>query len=619
QTSEGKLFFTTSGQVEARVDAGLLRQEHSIDYQVLQGELQSLDIVLHGPGEIVDVQGKSIVGWKVSDDGDSRQLKIALSQPITGSTQISVRSQTPLDALPVRIEGMRLNPIGTIRHSGYVRLANSGSVRLEPTSLVGMAQLAPDQFPGEPIQARQVFVYRFPAADYSFTVAADRIQPEINISQVILYELTESDRLIKADIELDVREAPIREWDFSIPADYSVVSVTGASVADYIVASESADGFRNLKIIFNQDVSGRQLVALHLEKSEVASQGSWILPRLEYQTAKTVRGDIGIVGAAGFRIAVGENDFLVEKPLAYFPKPSVNLQQAFRMREPGWSATMLIEKLDRSVQADVFHLISLSQEIVYGSALINFFVTGSPVSEWRIFAPAALGNVVVDGQDMRTWHREGDTLIVALHQPVMGAYTLLVTFEEKPEKSSSSFQAGQIAPLGVQSERGYIQVVSATQVELNTTSISPEILKLDPLELPAEFRLLSTAPPLGTWQYTARPYELNLQVNWFQPGTTIAQIVEYSEANSRVSQDGELVTDIVYFVKSRGERTLKLKLPAEPVRLWAVSVNGQPVTARQAGEDTLIPLPGGTDPNIPIEVSLRLGKPTVDESHPQLA
>ncbi|MEZ6077351.1 MAG: hypothetical protein R3C56_17275 [Pirellulaceae bacterium] len=86
----------------------------------------------------------------------------------------------------------------------------------------------------------------------------------------------------------------------------------------------------------------------------------------------------------------------------------------------------------------------------------------------------------------------------------MGAYTLLLTFEEKPEKGNSSFQAGQIAPLGVQSERGYIQVVSATQVDLKTTSISPEILKLDPLELPAEFRLLSTTPPLGTWQYTAR-------------------------------------------------------------------------------------------------------------------
>ncbi len=619
QAELGKLFFTTTGQVEAKVDAGLLRQEHQIEYQVLQGELKSLSLVLHGPGEILDVQGDNVVGWNVNVEGEARRLDITLGQPIVGTSQLSVRSQTPLDALPVRIEGMRLDPIGAIRHSGYVRLSNSGSVRLEPTALSGLTQLAPDQFPGQAIEARQLFVYRFPASEHTFTVAADRIQPEINISQVVQYEVTETDRVIKADIELDVREAAIREWEFSIPAEYSVVSVTGASVSDYMVASEFADNLRNLKIIFSQDVMGRQLVALHLEKSEAATQGDWVLPRIEYPAAKTVRGDIGIISAPGFRISVGGTDLLVEKPLAYFPKPSVNLQQAFRMREPGWSGTVLIEQLDGSVQADVFHLISLSQEAVHGSGLVNYFVTGSPVSQWKIFAPAALENLIVDGQDVRTWHREGDTLTVTLHQPVMGAYTLLVTFEEKPIKGKTSFQAGQLAPLDVQSERGYIQVVCATQVELTTTTISPEVLKLDPLELPAEFRLLNTAPPLGTWQYTERPFDLNLQVDWFQPGTTIAQIIEFSEANSRVSQDGELVTDIVYFVKSRGERTLKIRLPADPVRLWSVSVNGQPVTARQADEFTLIPLPGETDPNLPVEVGLRLGKPAVDESNPQLA
>lgn len=616
---EGKLFFTTTGRVEAKVGVGLLRQDHQLDYQVLQGELKSLSILLHGPGEILDVQGSNIVAWKVSGKGEDRQLDATLSQPITAASQIKIRSQTPLGAFPVRVEGLRLNPIGAIRHSGYLRLTNLGSVRLEPTGLSGLTQLAPDQFPGEPIAARQIFVYRFPAAEYAFTVAGDRIQPEVNISELVVYQLGETDRVIRADIELDVREAPIREWDFGIPSDYSVVSVTGASVADYIAASTVAGGRRNLKVVFGQDVVGRQLVSLHLEKSEAAAEGNWVLPRLEYPGAKTVRGNIGIIGAPGFRIAVGETDLLVEKPLSYFPKPMADLQQAFRIREPGWSATMNIELLDRSVQSDVFHLYSLSQETVYGSALINYFVTGAPVSEWSITVPETLGNVMVDGQDVRTWRREGDTLIVSLHQPVMGAYTLLVTFEEKPDTSKGTFQAGQVAPTGVQGERGYIQVVSPMQVEIETVTISEDMLKLDPLELPAEFRLLSTAPPLGTWQYTERPFELNLKVKWFQPGTTVTQVVEFSEANSRVSQDGELVTDVLYYVKSRGQRTLRIKLPGAPVRLWEVSVNGQPVTARQTDDATLIPLPGGTDPNIPVEVSLRLGKPTVDESYPELS
>ncbi|WP_146514865.1 hypothetical protein [Rubripirellula amarantea] len=616
---EGKLFFTTTGKVETFVGTGLLRQNHEVGYQVLQGELQSINIQLQGPGEILDVQGKNIVGWKVEGGGDERSLDVTLSQAITSDASIIVKSQTVMGAFPVRVEGLRLSPTGTIRHSGFLRLSNSGSVRLEPTALSGLTQLSPDQFPGDAIEARQVFVYRFPAATHEFTVAADRIQPEVHVSEIVLYELAETDRAIKADVELDIREAPIREWDFGVPADYSVVSVTGAGVADYIVASDVEDEQRNLKVVFNQDVFGRQLILFQLEKNDAAAEGEWILPRIEFPGAKAVRGDIGIIGAPGLRIAAGQTDLLVDKPLSYFPKRVAHLQQAFRIRQPDWSATMVIERLQGSIQSDVFHLYSLSDETIYGSSLINFFVTGSPVSQWTVNVPQSVGNVMVDGQDVRTWRRDGDTLVVSLHQPVMGAYTLLITFEEKPNENGGTFHAGQVSPIGVQGERGFVQIVSPMQVQIETESVSDELLKLDPLELPAEFRLLSSAPPLGTWQYTKRPFDLALNVRWFQPGTMVTQVVEFSEANSRVSRDGEWVTDVTYFVKSRGQRALKLKLPPAPVRLWEVSVNGDPVTARQSNDATLIPLPGGVDPNVPMEVRLRLGKPAVIESNPVLA
>ncbi len=596
-----------------------MRQEHRITFQLLQGQLNSPEILLKGPGEILSVEGEAIIGWRVEGEGNNRKLDLTLNRPLTGNSQIIVRSQTPLGPFPVRVDGLTLHPQGAVRSSGHLRIANSGSVRVEATALRGLTQLAPEQFPGEAIQARQLFVYRFPSADYGFTVVADRVQPEVSVTQLVLYQLSETDRVITSDMELDIREAAIREWSFGLPSDYSVVSVVGASVADYIVSSESTDGERNLKVLFGQDVQGRQLVSVRLEKNEAATSGTWALPRIRFPEAKGVRGDIGIVAAPGFRATVGASELLVEKPLSYFPRPIPNLQQAFRMRDPDWSASMQIEKLERSIQSDMFHLYSLSQGTIYGSALINYSVTGAPVSEWQLNVPASLGNVTVDGQEIRTWRREGDTLMVSLHRPVLGAYTLLVTFEEKPNASDGSFQAGLVAPLGVQSDRGFIEVVSPIQVEMDPLLVSNQLLVLDSLELPAEFRLLSTAPALGTWQYTQRPFDLRLKVRWFDPGTTVAQVVEFSEANSRVSPDGELVTDLVYYVKSRGERTLRLQLPAEPVRLWAVSVNGRPVTARQAGSDTLIPLPGNADLNAPIEVSLRLGKPASEKQHVSLA
>lgn len=618
KVGEGKLFFSTSARIETTVGAGLLRQNHLIDYKVLQGELDSLTLQLDGSGEVLDVEGENIVGWTVAGAGDARTLEVKLSQAISKTAQLHIRTQEPLDAFPVRVKALRLTPEGAVRHSGYIRLSNQGSVRLEPAGLAGLTQLAPEQFPGEAITARQVFVYRFPAAEHDLEVAADRIQPEVNVSELVLYKVAETDRVINASIELDIREAPVREWDVRVPEDYSVVSVTGAALADYVVGSEVEDGRRTLKVIFGQDVAGRQLVELQLEKSEAAAAGDWVLPRLEFPDAKSVRGDIGIVGAPGIRIAAGPTDLLVEKPLSYFPNPVPNLQQAFRIREPGWSATMRIELLEKNIQADVFHLYSLSEGTAYGSVLLNYFVTGAPVSEWEITVPEDLGNVLVEGKDVRTWRREGESLIVSLHQPVIGSYTLLVTFEEKLDNTEDRLQPGRVIPAGVEGERGYLQVVSPMQVKTEPVTLSDGILKLDALELPAEFRLLTSAPPLGTWQYTERPFELVLTVDWFEPGTTVTQVVEFSDVDSRVSPDGELVTDLLYYVKSRGHSALKLELP-DAVRLWAVTVAGRSVSAREAGKATLIPLPGGTDPNLPVEVKLTLGKPAVNGRSPVLA
>ena len=139
-------------------------------------------------------------------------------------------SQAELGGFPVRAEPMRLAPEGVVRHSGFVRVANSGAARLEVADASGMMQLAPAQYPGPAAEdgARQVFVYRFPSSGYSYRVVATEIQPEVGVSEIATYELSETDRVIRANLELDVREAPLRDWSIQIPDDYTATSVEGS-------------------------------------------------------------------------------------------------------------------------------------------------------------------------------------------------------------------------------------------------------------------------------------------------------------------------------------------------------------------------------------------------------
>lgn len=621
ESGEGTLFFTSTEMTDVRVGAGLLRQASRLDFRILQGRLTAVRLQLDGPGEILGVEGANVLGWKVVPDGARRALEVQLSRPFEKSGSLMVRSQSPLGNFPVQTAFLRLTPENGVRHSGYVRIANDGAVRLEVTDVSGMMQLAPGQFPGGAPEGgtRQVFVYRFPAAAYACKISATQILPEVAVSQVVLYSLADTDRVITADLELDIREAPLREWSFSIPDDYAVVNVAGATVADYVAETHSAEGRRTLKILFNNDVDGRQLIRLRLEKNEPAAAGEWTLPAFAFPGARSVRGHIGVVSTAGFRLLPGKSENLVEMPLSYFPSQAAGLQQAFRQREADWSATVNVEALGQSVQADVFHLYSLKEGVVYASVILNYFVVGAPASEWRIEVPAGAGNIDVVGQNVRRdWRREGNQLIISLHQPVLGAATVLVTFEQSMSARGGLIKPGEVRPLNVQGERGFVQVVSPLQVKSEVAKADGALLKLEPLELPAEFRLLTSSPSLAVYQYTARPFDLQMQVAWYEPAETVDQLVDFARLSSRVSRDGQVVTEARYFVKTRGRKALRLVLPPE-VKLWEARAGNDIVNAQVDGDQTLIPLPPRLNANDPVEVVLRLGQTASRAGAPVLA
>lgn len=639
KTGEGKLFFTTSAKVNLGVGAGALRQTTIVEYKILQGQLGALKLTLEGPGDVHDVDGPNILGWSETEVAGVRQLDVRLSRPLKDAGLLRVRSQLSLDAFPVRAKPLRLVPAGSIRHSGYIRIYNIGATRLEMAGVTGLTQLSPDQFPEKNLAGgdRQVFVYRFPAAAHDYEIAADRVQPEVTVAQNVIYELSQSERIINADVELDIREAPLREWLVRIPADYTSVSVSGAEVRDYVRGSEVTDNERTLNILFTKEVAGRQLVKINLQKKQAAESGQWVLPQLRHDKAKSVRGEMGLVGVPGFRMVVESSEKLTEIPISRFQKnrPDLRVQQAFRIREREWSATVNIESLPQSVQADVFHLYSMRDETAYVSVILNYFITGAPVSEFRLKIPeqlvkedekggfTAVGNLTVSCNDLR--HDkvvEDNQYVLTLQKGVIGLVTVLVTFElplVAEDGSKAKINVGEVAPLNVASESGYLQVVNPVQANSQIGEVSSKLLKLNPTELPAEYQLVSSAPPIATYQYSGadRPFDFPIEVDWYEAGDTIEQVVEFMKATTEVSRIGGVVTKVEMRVKTRGRRMLKTELPSK-AELWEVRVNNKPETARTevstdaSGHEKifhLIPLPADVDINSPVTVELDYGKP----------
>jgi len=584
---KSKLFFTTNSIVDVQVGGGMLRQKCLLQGKILQGKLDKYAIKLVGEGDVMNVTGDHVSHWNVNEN---RELIVQLTGAYEQVADLTILTQQPLGSFPAKVNPIKLTPISAERHTGFVRVMNRGAVTFD-----------------------QVYVYRFPSKERNWKIEVDQVLAKLSVRHLLVYGVGLSDRSLSAEINLEVKEAALREWEVLIPDSYTVSSVSGASVNDYVLSKTVIDGMRSLKVQFKQPLLGLHLIKLMLEKNQPAEEGEWQLPKIEYPGVEDVRGQIGVASELGWRISNGTLNQLSEIPLAYFQKKSEELQQSYRQRKPEWDATVKIEKLTQSVAADMFHLYTVKEGLVECGVVINYFVVGAPTNEWRLQVPTSAANIKVVGQNVRSHKREGDFVIVNLEQPAMGSVNLFIKYEQAIGSDGGELNLGQVIPLGVESESGYVQVVSPLQVNHELLQVSDSLIQLEESELPAELRLYASVPTVAVWQYSTRPFDIGLKINWYTASEFVNQSVDYATIETSLTKEGRAKTKATFYVKSRGKQNLRMKLP-EGAEFWGVTANGERLNVRIDGNEYLIPLPVQVDLNTPVVLEISYGSLSEDTS-----
>ncbi|MDA1277342.1 MAG: hypothetical protein O2960_25330 [Verrucomicrobia bacterium] len=617
---EGKLFYSVEGLMEMIVGPGLLRQISLVSVQVMQGETDRIMFELDGDGEMTRVQGGNVLAWNVEQNAGQpeRRLIVSLNQPQKSGFDLQIFTQTPLGAFPIEIAPLRLRPLGAIRFGGYMRIANDGAVRLEVVRSQGLSQISPEQFPQtssvqttSPAPGSAAFAFRFSDSSFSVAIQADNIQPELSVSELLAYRLSETDAAIDAEFELEIREAPLREFNFRIPSDYSISQLNAPFLSDYFVSDGSVPDQSVLRLVFSQPLTGRQVVQFRLEKNNVGVTNSWNLPRVEPDGIKSLRGHIAVIGDPGLRLNATVTRGVTEIAAAFFPKKIASIQSAYRLQEEAWQINLSVERVALAIQVDSFHLFSVGEGINYGSSVLNYMIAGAPVSSMKFEVPPEFSNAEFIGKDIRNWKKTAEGYEVDLQTPVSGAYTMLVNFEQAfPGKGGTLSFAGA-RPLDVQSERGYSVVISTHQFRVSPSAVSSDLIHLEPQEIPAEYRLLYDARVLAAYQFTSRPFELELELTPRTQGDTVPQVVDRAVLRTRVSRVGEALTEARYFIKSKGHSHFRVVAP-QGTRLWSAEINGNKVVPVTDEEANLIPLPQSNDPNAVIPLTLHLASKSPD-------
>ena len=615
--AEGKLFYAGEMLEQISIKPGVLFQLALIDGKVMQGELTRMSLLVRGPGRVTQVEGvygTTVLEWKIEPVPNStdRRINIQFNQPQKAGFAVQVSLQAELGAFPQAVDATKLLPEGATRFAGHLRVVNDGAVRLEVVQSTGLSQISPDRIPQNDkvgwlaTGGNQVFAYRFSTADFALRVNADNVLPEVSVSELLAYHLGETELAIDAEFELDIREAPLREVLVRVPKGYALARLNAAGLSDYFLREPADQPDAELRLVYGQPIADRQVIQLRLERNGALGQPLWTLPRVEVAKAKSTRGHIAVSADAGFRLTPDRTVSLTDIATAFFPRKVAGIQAAFRLSEPAWEAAMRVERLPQSIQADVFHLFSIGEGIAYGSSTMNFFISGAPVSAFLVSLSDEYFNVEFTGKDVRnSWQKTTNGYLVTLNTPVSGAYTLLVTYERPFKAQGDTLTFTGARPLDAQSEQGHTLVVSAYQFQVKPVNLSAGLLPLETAEVPAEYRLFFDAPILAAYRYTARPFNLQLALSPLQQGETLGLVVDRAAFTTRISKDGEVVTDAKYFVKNRGNPHFRLALPADTT-LWSVTVNGATVVPVKDGNANLIPLPQRADPNAVQTLELKM-------------
>ena len=618
--AEGKLFYSAEMLSQISVSPGLMRQVALLNFKVMQGELSRVALTLRGDGEVTRVQGDQVLAWNVEPgtNGVERRLVVQLNQPQKDQFAMQIQLQTPLGRFPQAADAMLLRPDAATRFAGYFRIVNEGAVRLEVTQASGLSQISPEQFPESDttraalkITGNQRFAYRFSGADFALRIQADQVLPELSVSQVLAYRLGENEQTIDSEIELEIREAPLRELLLHVPKGYAIARLNAPGLSDYFLREPEEQPDAELRLVYGQPQMGRQVIQLRLEKNLALAGPSWTLPRLDIPKAKSVRGHIGILADPGFRLTPERTQGLTEIATAFFPRKVTGIQSAFRLSDSAWQAAMRVERLPQTVQADAFHLFSIGEGIAYGSSVMNYVVSGAPVSSFKVELSDEYFNVEFTGKDIRGWNKTTNGYIVQLHTPVSGSYTLLATYERPFKAQGDTLGFTGARPLDAQSEQGHTLIISAYQFHTEPVEVSSGLLSLEPAEVPAEYRLFFDAPVLKAYRYTSRPFNLRLALSPLEQGKSQDQIVDRASITTRISKEGQVLTDVRYFVKNRGNPHFSLTLP-QSTELWFASVNGTAVVPVTNATANLIPLPQHADPNAILTIDLKLASRSKD-------
>jgi len=633
QKLAAKLVMGAEANTIVRAGTGALRVDTLFVFTVSQGEMKALEFDVPKALSVTQVRGASIQDWHIDEVEGTQRLAVALTRTVTSQYAIQVSAEMALGNFPVEADLPVVEPLGVIRAGGALAVGTDSALKVVLEEPRGLAQVDARAFPRivldrehpRPLPRANAFFYTYATSPYHVRLRVEDIVPSYDATERVVVNVREDDLYVEADVELDVRDAPLRTLVLAVDKGLVVAKVEGAQVADHV--TRDAGDLQEVEVRFTQPVLGRTLIKLRLELGQTPLGTRQSIGSITVRGAKSERGYVAVAAERGVDLDApepSEESGLRKVHTGSVPMRVPGAQIAYRFREGGWTLEFIAKKKPASILSEAFHLISIGEGLAYGSVAVSYHVSGAPVDEFRFRIPKELKNVEFVCRDLlqaRPEARPDDDLwTVELRRKITGDYNILVTYTQ-PYGATGSILVGGVELSGVATQNGYVCVASALDLKLAPEGVADDALSaVDREEIPHGYRDFVDAPVLASYRYSRAPHRTRLALTPYERRELVPAVVDMSVMKTAISIDNEdkaqSRTTVRYKVKNSREQFLFLEMP-EGVEVWSVHAitpdgrggeRARRVRASRKGSLLLVPLARKRDPNIPETIEIVYAK-----------
>lgn len=607
---------------------GALQSTAKLNYRILRAGVDSFEIGVPAPHEVLSVSGENIREWDIgeADAAGIQKLKVTLHAPAKDQYVLNLGFEAGLDQLPISIKPPVLSVAGVLRQRGSVSLAASPELEVELKDVSGLAQQAQSLAAGQGIIGR----YRYLRLPYDITLDIKQAEPVVEVQSYTTLTVEPDTMNYRATFDYEVKRVGIFGTRIQIPGGFESVEATGDGVEDFAEVEE--DGVTMLDVKFKSQSSGKFRFQLTGRKVRDGAEDDVSVPVFHPQAVTRHEGKVGLAIHTSLDPNTKEIGDLRQEDVSQLrtnvlfatADELLPITLGFRYRGEAKPATVSFKQKTPQISTEVLISVEVREQLLRYEWTIGYSILYAGVDTFIIAVPtdhsAALrekGEIIKeivkdytpDEDEIKAAAKalglaDGQTPAdngfkfwkLVLRDKKMGNYPFTLSLEV-PTKSleagkQSSVTLPEIAPIDVFQESGQLAVVKEGNLEISEAK-AENLEEIDPTELRGRLR---RAGVFLAYKYKQHPLDLELRVSKNQFLPVPEAVVVDAIVNTAVSTDRGITSEVIYWVRNNSKQFFSIRLPEGGEMLADIYVNGesrQPMRRAEDKDEILVRLPAG--------------------------